>query len=276
MAKKLRKLADAHAIVFWILCVLVYVVGYKVVSVNILGKTPYSYDVAFFKLSLALLVILMMKAMYSGAFCFHMRTKNMWKGLVLLWPALLFLFYNVMGDVLRAERVVPETLLMVVISNMITGFYEEVIMRGMLLGHMMEHWKGTDRRVLKSVVATSVLFGAVHLGNLVYGAVFDTLLQVCYATIFGLVFAAAYLRTKNLWACILVHGIVDVSGSLYTIYYAPGEEITYYGSMGFLKFILMIVFMIVSLIGILFELRKKKRAEINELWNENIPCENLQ
>lgn len=268
MTKALRNLAEKHAVLFWVLCVLVFVAGYKVVSVGLLGKTPYEYDVSFFKLSLALLAILMMKAMYHGQFRFYFRKENFGKGLLLLWPTLLFALANLLTpDMLSENGVVAETLTMVVVANMITGFYEEVVMRGMLLGHMMEHWKDDERKILKSVLTTSVLFGVVHLGNLVRAPLGATLIQVVYATVFGLIFAAAYLRTKNLWPCVLLHGLVDVSGDLYTMYYLPGETIT--GLFG--AFIpLALLSTVLCLVVALFELRKKKRAELRELWSESM------
>lgn len=163
---------------------------------------------------------------------------------------------------------------MVIISNMITGFYEEVILRGMLLGHMMKHWKNDKKKILRSAAATSILFGAVHLGNLVYGNTAETIFQVFYATILGLIFAASYLRTKNLWACILIHGIIDVSSALYKIHYLPGEEISdITGGFGFMNngfgLLLLPVSILSTLIVALYELRKKKRPEISELWNED-------
>lgn len=275
MAGKLRKIADQYATIFWILCVLFYIIGYKLVSVNILGKTSYSYDVAFLKLSLSFLAIIMMKEMYKGEFSFHLRTEKMMKGLLLLWPGLLFLVFNILKTNIQADKIVTETLLMVVITNMITGFYEEIIMRGMLLGHMMKHWKNDEKKVLKSVVVTSILFGAVHLGNLVYGNILDTIFQVFYATTLGLVFGAAYLRTKNLWACIFIHGIIDVSSAVYTINYAPGEEVVDMGSgnglMGSgIGFLLVLAANLLSVVVFLYELRKKKRAEIAELWADEL------
>lgn len=275
MAGKLRKIADQYATIFWILCVLFYIIGYKLVSVNILGKTSYSYDVAFLKLSLSFLAIIMMKEMYKGEFSFHLRTEKMMKGLLLLWPGLLFLVFNILKTNIQADKIVTETLLMVVITNMITGFYEEIIMRGMLLGHMMKHWKNDEKKVLKSVVVTSILFGAVHLGNLVYGNILDTIFQVFYATTLGLVFGAAYLRTKNLWACIFIHGIIDVSSAVYTINYAPGEEVVDMGSgnglMGSgIGFLLVLAANLLSVVVFLYELRKEKRAEIAELWADEL------
>lgn len=265
----LRKLADKHALLFWILCVLFYIVGYKAVTLGLLGKTPYQYDVAFFKLSLALLAILMMKRLYHGQFCFYFRTKNLLKGLLLLWPGYMFLLSNLLGTHTGGRGVVPETLIMVVVANMITGFYEEVLMRGMLLGHMMEHWRNDKHKILKSVLTTSILFGLVHLGNLATAPVGPTLFQVFYATLFGLIFAAAFLRTKNLWACILLHGLVDVSGDLYTVFYLPGEEITDFMSS---NIPVMLLSLLLCIIVVPFEMRKKKRAEILAMWNEETTC----
>lgn len=263
----LRKLADRHAILFWILCVLFYVVGYKAVTLGLLGRTAYRYDVAFFKLSLALLAILMMKTLYSGQFCFYLRKKNFLKGLLLLWPGYVFLAANLAGTGSGGHEVVPETLIMVLVVNMITGFYEEVIMRGMLLGHMMEHWRDDKHQILKSVLTTSILFGVVHLGNLTTAPVGPTLFQVFYATLLGLVFAAAYLRTKNLWACVLLHGVVDVSGDLYTVFYLPGAEISDPASF---NVILVLVALLLCIVVVPFELRKKKRTEIRELWRDEM------
>lgn len=274
MRKILRKIADQHAVLFWVLCILFYIVGYKVISLTVLGKTPYSYDIAFFKLALAFLAIIMMKSMYGEAFSFHLHTKKMLKGFLLLWPSVLFLANNILKTTIHPNQIVAETLLMVIISNMITGFYEEVILRGMLLGHMMKHWKNDKKKILRSAAATSILFGAVHLGNLVYGNTAETIFQVFYATILGLIFAASYLRTKNLWACILIHGIIDVSSALYKIHYLPGEEISdITGGFGFMNngfgLLLLPVSILSTLIVALYELRKKKRPEISELWNED-------
>ena len=51
------------------------------------------------------------------------------------------------------------------------------------------------------------------------------------------------------------------------MYYRPGEPITgLYGS--FIP--LTLLSMLLSLVVVLFELRKKKRAEIKELWAESM------
>ena len=57
MTKFLRKLADEKAPVFWCLGMLVFMIlGYKTFSTVFLGKTGFSYDATFLRLSLLLIV----------------------------------------------------------------------------------------------------------------------------------------------------------------------------------------------------------------------------
>ena len=76
MKKFLRKLADEKAVLFWCLSLLVFmVIGYKSFSTVFLEKTGYTWDTSFLKLSLLLMVIIMMKEIYSGQFYFNFRAQ---------------------------------------------------------------------------------------------------------------------------------------------------------------------------------------------------------
>jgi membrane protease YdiL (CAAX protease family) len=35
--------------------------------------------------------------------------------------------------------------------------------------------------------------------------------QIIYATFLGIFFAGIYLRTKNIWLCMLIHALIDIS-----------------------------------------------------------------
>jgi membrane protease YdiL (CAAX protease family) len=54
-------------------------------------------------------------------------------------------------------------------------------------------------------VATSVLFGVVHL--------YQGLSGIVATGITGLVFGGLYLASgRNLWACVIAHGVLDTAG----------------------------------------------------------------
>lgn len=82
---------------------------------------------------------------------------------------------------------------------------EEVLFRGFLL-HQLTAILGSGRgRQWIAIVAGGVIFG---LGHLVQGP-----LGVFTSGIIGIIFGWAWFRTgRNLWAIILAHALIDVSG----------------------------------------------------------------
>ena len=111
-----------------------------------------------------------------------------------------------------APHTVPELLLWVLLS-FTAGFCEEHIFRGYLLGQATVWLRGISispglAKVL-AVIATSALFGSLHLYEGVGGAVVVGLL--------GAVFASMTLVLGNLRAVILAHFLQDLIGGL--VYY---------------------------------------------------------
>lgn len=273
MSRKLRKLADTHAVIFWGVSVLVFVaLWYKTLSVVFLGKTEYVWDEAFLRLAIALSVILMMKEIYKGEFHFNFRTKNMMRGFLLVWPAYLLIGYNVLGN-MDSGRIYAETFFMVLVNNMIIGFFEEVVVRGFLAGHMMMHWRGDKRRIWKSVLISAAIFGVFHLGNLVKGDTVQTLVQVGYTTAIGILFGAVYLRIKNFWTLVIIHGLIDFFGSFSEVFHEPqiaGPPSDLSGIPWLLiveAAMPLIVLSILCVAAAVFLLRKKKTEEVLAAWD---------
>ncbi len=85
------------------------------------------------------------------------------------------------------------------------GFVEEVCFRGLVLRAL------APRGIWLAAVASSILFGLMHVVNLLFGAGLDaTLLQVGDATAMGFAFAAVVLRTGVVWPLVVIHALVDV------------------------------------------------------------------
>lgn len=91
-----------------------------------------------------------------------------------------------------------------VISMCFVSFLEEVIFRGLL-------FRAMSRSDLKTaVIISSVTFGAGHVVNLLMGApVFDTMLQLVYASAVGFCYTAVAIVGGSIWPCILSHAIVN-------------------------------------------------------------------
>jgi membrane protease YdiL (CAAX protease family) len=84
------------------------------------------------------------------------------------------------------------------------GFAEEVIVRGIFLRIFLP--KGR----LYAVLMSSLIFGLMHLGNLLIGAdLGSTLTQVVYATLIGIAFAGVMSYGRSIWPLIVIHALVD-------------------------------------------------------------------
>lgn len=97
--------------------------------------------------------------------------------------------------------------LAVVLFTLLVGINEEVYFRGLILKRLSE--KG----IRFAAIVSSVLFGIVHMVNLVGGADLTyTGLQIVFAALFGFVCAELVILTKSLIPVILWHFIHDCIG----------------------------------------------------------------
>jgi uncharacterized protein len=91
------------------------------------------------------------------------------------------------------------------IAYALTGFMEESLMRGVV----MRVLKSTG--TTKSVVISSLLFGLMHIGNLLYRSPFIVLAQMLGAFVHGIGLGAIRLRTDTLWFPVILHGLHDMA-----------------------------------------------------------------
>ncbi len=88
----------------------------------------------------------------------------------------------------------------------VAAFGEEMAYRGYFLNRLAELWPGRPR-LFFGLVASSLLFGMVHLWQGLSGAILNAGV--------GFILGALYLYTgRDLWPVILTHGIADSLGLL--------------------------------------------------------------
>ena len=84
------------------------------------------------------------------------------------------------------------------------GFAEEIYFRGIICNL----WE--DRGVKKAVAVSAILFGVCHLMNVLGGAgIAETILQICFALLYGIVVSLIFIRSKSIWPCIILHAFHD-------------------------------------------------------------------
>lgn len=97
------------------------------------------------------------------------------------------------------------TLVYLLIGYALTGFMEEGLMRGIVLRVLKPI--GTTR----SVVISSLLFGLMHIGNLLYRNPFIVFAQMIGAFVHGIGLSAIRLRTNTIWFPVILHGLHDLA-----------------------------------------------------------------
>lgn len=97
------------------------------------------------------------------------------------------------------------------------GIGEESWLQGLFFTAFLVMFSKKKGPLLKTALATSLLFGSLHLLNLLQAgsnplAVFQ---QVFYATAFGLLFAVIRVGYNNLWLPMLLHFLIDFKPTIH-------------------------------------------------------------
>ncbi len=104
--------------------------------------------------------------------------------------------------------------------NLAIAVSEEVIFRGILLNTMLSVWKHKKNVIFLAVVISNIIFGLRHLINLVLmpDTVVLTAAQVIFTFMAGVYLSAVFLRTNNIWVCVVIHFMEDLGVSIWEIF----------------------------------------------------------
>ncbi|MFT8408056.1 lysostaphin resistance A-like protein [Liquorilactobacillus satsumensis] len=188
---------------------------------NVLG----SIDVPLFELPFIFIYIAVIKLIWKFNFSFSL--KNWFVPFMAIVSLLVTVFANIVTSksltVIFQKIPGGQILLAVLISLLaaiIIGLFEETVFRGVIFNYLFFIFRKTNRPVLFAGVLSSVIFGAVHLSNTLFGGGAEwgyTLYQVIYAAAIGFVFAMVYVKTKSLVIPIVLHALIDWSDLFFNL-----------------------------------------------------------
>jgi membrane protease YdiL (CAAX protease family) len=124
--------------------------------------------------------------------------------------ALVLLILLFIVVILIAGWAAPSTVLLGTIPSFFTAaFPEEILFRGIVMTRLSRLF-GTGW----GITLSSLLFGLFHLGTNMTGRDVGTALAYCIISqaVAGIGLAVIFLRTRNLLACVLAHGMGDTLG----------------------------------------------------------------
>lgn len=95
------------------------------------------------------------------------------------------------------------------INMILVGANEEIWMRSLVLNALISKY-GTDKKSLwKAIIISAVIFGLIHIPNIFFMEPLTLLVQVINAMSAGILFAVIFIKSNNIWAGIIIHGLVD-------------------------------------------------------------------
>lgn len=160
-----------------------------------------------------IIALLLMKKIYGEKFP-KLFTAKISKETLLycipffLYLAVQFLYFPISGHLTTAYA---SYFLLVCVQELTTGFWEEAASKGLVMSGMFFKWKNTVKGRIGMVFITGVLFGALHILNvLINHDIMRCLWNALYASAFGVFLAAVYLHSESITLCMVLHAIWDI------------------------------------------------------------------
>lgn len=158
------------------------------------------------------------------------------------------------------------------IGMFMVGIAEEFLFRGVIAQTLLEHYGASRKGIWKACLLSGLFFGGAHLTNILSSAPFGVLMQCVFAGSLGVLFAAIYFRTGNLWVLIFLHGATDAASLLAGGLYGTenmADAVSSYDPT-------MLLSVLIYLIPTLFLLRKKKIGEVALYFGRDLQPEQAQ
>lgn len=147
-------------------------------------------------------------------------------------------------------------------SNFATGFFEEILMRGLCFYILLRAWGATRKGVYLAAIFQALIFGLAHLGNLYHMPALDVFAQVIFATLIGIGFAGLVYLSKSLWPAIIVHSVINAAGTINDFLVPNGSEFLSPGLEGYV--VVVVIFFVLSTIPGLFYLRASDPSPVTQ------------
>lgn len=207
----MKKLFEKNETLITILLITCYIV------LNLFYINTFDFKGLMINGILSLIIILFILFNKLGSYFGLTRFPNPKKYLYFI-PLFILMSLNLWGGInreLSVEQIISHVGMMIFV-----GFLEEIIFRGFL-------FKLLEKDSLKlAVVITTITFGIGHILNLFNGSdLVPTLIQICYATATGYLFAVLLIKGKSLWPCIITHSVVNCL----SVFVVDGVITTYIG-----------------------------------------------
>ena len=188
-------------------------------------------------------------------------TKSVETCLPIVILSIIVLFSN--AGQLIGTKINTSNLVSLIVYVILIGLFEEIFFRGIIENELLEKYSSNKKEVIVSIIISGVIFGTVHLTNLLAGQdLLTTMMQFVQTMAIGILFGTVYYKTRNIWAMIFIHSFYDFSVLLSEVNlitncgYADNVPISITAASMVASLILSLIYLLYS--ASIFEEKKKK------------------
>lgn len=134
--------------------------------------------------------------------------KGIIKGWYIIFLAIILLILG-FGNII-SNSFAFKTVIFIIISNLVVGVFEELLCRDVLFNKLLKYYNP-----YKAAILSSIFFAFAHIVNY-YSTTSHIAVtaQIIYAFFMGVLFAAIYYFTQNIWSVMFLHGFIDLVSNL--------------------------------------------------------------
>lgn len=116
---------------------------------------------------------------------------------------------NLGTDLTSLHFVSWKNLLFFTITMLLVSINEEMWLRAFILNLLSERFGSTKRNEWKAIIISALIFAGMHLVNLTHMNFTNVIVQIINAGAGGILFGAIFIRSRNIWALIIIHFLTD-------------------------------------------------------------------
>lgn len=241
---------------------------FKIVDEFVFGKE-------FICESLSLISVIILSIVMGKKSIYFKNYLNLFKSLltggVIFITSIIVLISQIFYGLNNYKNIASaKNIILICLLYLTLGFFEEILIRGIVLDTLLNKYDKTKKGIFSSILISSFVFGIIHFINLSFGLnIYAVIVQVIFCFIFGIYLGALYARTRNIYACSIIHGLWDLSTAICLIFNLSIDDVNKVSSI---NIGILIIYIPIIFFG-LFMLRKNKIEEIILLSN-NKKCVN--
>lgn len=146
------------------------------------------------------------------------KKSPFWRSILISLPAFVIAVNNFpFSTVISGEAKVTEgapMLILLLFECLMVGLFEEMAFRGVIFLRILKKNPEDKLWQFTSIALSSVIFGLVHLVNLIESSPGAVFLQIGYSALIGAMCAVILLKTANIWLCVVIHGLYNFAGAV--------------------------------------------------------------